>query len=130
MGNGRYERELVNAFQSRDWGAFRLAASGGGATHDLPDIMAANGEQIYAIELKTRAEPKNPTTYCHAPLEDLDAITRFAQTFTAKPRVATRWKGQPDQWGFAHPDEIEQTETKFRWNQQQSWEWPSLEDLG
>ena len=95
----RYERELVNRFDSLGWGAFRCPASGGATNRELPDILAGlalDGDaynfalsRALAIELKSG---KSTTLYVDR--EEVYALRSFAQSFGATPLLGARYTTQ------------------------------------
>ena len=95
----RYERELVNRFESCGWGALRCPASGGATDRELPDILAGLAldgpskdfpiSQALAIELKSG---KSTTLYVDK--EEVYALRSFAQSFGATPLLGARFTTQ------------------------------------
>ena len=131
MSDGRFERELVGKFEDAGYHALRLAASGGGTSADLPDVMAGNGKYFFAIELKSR-EPPEGSAARYGPVEDLGALTRFADSFALTPFVCVRWKGnsnRPVEWRLQWPGQLETTDTKFKFHYDERDDWMDLEDL-
>ena len=46
----RYERELVNRFESCGWGALRCPSSGGATDRELPDVIVGkNAERVKTL---------------------------------------------------------------------------------
>ena len=95
----RYERELVNRFESCGWGALRCPASGGGTDRELPDILAGLAldgpskdypiSRALAIELKSG---KSTTLYVDK--EEVKALKSFAESFGATPLLGARFTTQ------------------------------------
>ena len=95
----RYERELVNRFESCGWGALRCPASGGATDRELPDILAGLAfegpsknfpiSRALAIELKSG---KSTTLYVNK--EEVYALRSFAQSFGATPLLGARFTTQ------------------------------------
>ena len=95
----RYERELVNRFESCGWGALRCPSSGGGTDRELPDILAGLAldapskdypiSQALAIELKSG---KSTTLYVDK--EEVYALQSFAESFGATPLLGARFTTQ------------------------------------
>ena len=95
----RYERELVNRFESLGWGALRCPASGGATDRELPDVLVAKRStigpedlrlsQALAIELKSG---KSTTLYVNR--EEVYALRSFAQSFGATPLLGARFTTQ------------------------------------
>ena len=90
------ERELVNQFDDAGFAATRVPNSGGGTKRDLPDILAGNQGDIYAIEAKARS---NGHVYLEG--EEVESLLFFARGFGARPRVAVRF--DYEDWYFFHP---------------------------
>jgi len=92
----RHERDLLNCLDERVWTVMRAPASGGGTDRELPDVLAGNGEQFYAIEAKYSSG--NPI-YLDA--DEVAALQRFSAGFGAYPAVAAKYpvrNGHPA-WG-------------------------------
>ena len=95
----RYERELVNRFESCGWGALRCPASGGATDRELPDILAGLAldgpskdypiSRALAIELKSG---KSTTLYVDK--EEVYALRSFAESFGATPLLGARFTTQ------------------------------------
>ena len=95
----RYERELVNRFESLGWGALRCPASGGATDRELPDILAGLAldgpskdfpiSRALAIELKSG---KSTTLYVDR--DEVKALRSFAQSFGATPLLGARFTTQ------------------------------------
>ena len=95
----RYERELVNRFESCGWGALRCPASGGATDRELPDILAGLAldgpskdypiSRALAIELKSG---KSTTLYVDR--DEVKALRSFAESFGATPLLGARFTTQ------------------------------------
>ena len=95
----RYERELVNRFESLGWGALRCPASGGATDRELPDILAGLAldgpskdypiSRALAIELKSG---KSTTLYVDR--DEVKALRSFAESFGATPLLGARYTTQ------------------------------------
>ena len=95
----RYERELVNRFESCGWGALRCPSSGGGTDRELPDILAGLAldgpskdypiSRALAIELKSG---KSTTLYVDK--GEVKALKSFAQSFGSTPLLGARFTTQ------------------------------------
>jgi len=99
----RRERELVNALDEAGFAVMRAPASGSATERELPDALAGDGEQFYAIEAKSSA---GPPIYLDG--EEIEALLYFAQNFGAKPRVAVRF--DQEEWYFFHPGDLHVTD--------------------
>lgn len=121
------ERELIDILEN-EWGfaAMRAPASGGATNRDLPDVIAGTPSgtshggytplsEVWALEVKTTEQE---TSYIGR--EDAEQLTRFAEDFGARGRLALRFNanrsfcyGDTD-WYLLHPDDAEYTETKVK----------------
>ena len=108
----RYERELVNRFESCGWGALRCPSSGAGTDRKLPDVLAGKSvsrvtewvehdsgiidpevvetfTDSYAIELKS-----GDSTTLYVDRDEVKALKSFAQSFGATPLLGARFTTQ------------------------------------
>jgi len=99
----RRERELVNALDEAGFAVMRAPSSGSATERELPDALAGDGEQFYAIEVKSSA---GPPIYLDG--EEIEALLYFAQNFGAKPRVGVRF--DQEEWYFFHPGDLHVTD--------------------
>jgi Holliday junction resolvase len=95
----RRERELVNALDERGFAVMRAPASGSATDRDLPDVLAGNGDDFYAIEAKSSSGRPIYLTG-----EEVEALVYFSQNFGAKPRIAVRF--DREDWYFFHPADL------------------------
>ncbi|MDQ2051824.1 Holliday junction resolvase Hjc [Natronolimnohabitans sp. A-GB9] len=99
----RRERELVNELDDAGFAVMRAPASGSATERELPDVLAGDGEQFYAIEAKSSAGDPIYLTG-----EEVEALIYFAQNFGAKPRIGVRF--DREDWYFFHPGELHVTD--------------------
>lgn len=99
----RRERELVHRLDDVGFAVMRAPASGSATPRDLPDVIAGNGEHVYAIEAKSSS---GDPIYIDS--EEVAALTFFARNFGADPRIGIRF--DEEDWAFFHPDELYVTE--------------------
>ncbi|SEQ72589.1 Holliday junction resolvase Hjc [Natrinema salaciae] len=99
----RRERELVNALDEAGFAVMRAPASGSATERELPDVLAGDGEQFYAIEAKSSAGDPIYLTG-----EEVEALTFFARNFGAKPRIGVRF--DREDWYFFHPGDLHVTD--------------------
>jgi len=99
----RRERELVNRLDESGFAVMRAPASGSATARDLPDVLAGDGEQFYAIEAKSSA---GDPIYLDG--EEVAALVYFARNFGATPRVGVRF--DHEDWYFFHPDDLYTTD--------------------
>jgi Holliday junction resolvase len=99
----RRERELVNRLDERGFAVMRAPASGSATERELPDVLAGNGEEFYAIEAKSSS---GRPVYLDG--EEVEALVYFARNFGAKPRVAVRF--DREDWYFFHPADLHVTD--------------------
>lgn len=95
------ERELVAMFwNTNTYSALRIAGSGR-MNFPSPDVLAGNGSQIFAIEVKST---KHKSQYIDA--EQIQQLKDFAEKFGATPLVAVKFSTK---WHFCSPDDMKQT---------------------
>lgn len=99
----RRERELVNELDGAGFAVMRAPASGSATERELPDVLAGDGEQFYAIEAKSSAGDPIYLTG-----EEVEALTFFARNFGAKPRIGVRF--DREDWYFFHPADLHVTD--------------------
>lgn len=84
----RYERMLVNELVDEGWFAMRAGSSGSATDNDLPDVIAGNEGNGYAIELKFSADSK-----VWIDEEKMDGLQFVAYQMGATPLAVGRFKG-------------------------------------
>lgn len=84
--------------------AFRLAASGGGSTADLPDVFATVGNSYYVIEQKYAGRGQDYTDYVQ--VEEQDALERFAQLWGADPYLVFRFSNDTTWYAIPFNSEL------------------------
>ena len=99
----RRERELVNRLDEEGFAVMRAPSSGSATERELPDVLAGNGGDFYAIEVKSSA---GAPIYLSG--EEVEALVWFARNFGAKPRVAARF--DREDWYFFHPGDLHGTD--------------------
>lgn len=100
----RRERELVNRLHDAGFAVMRAPASGSATERDLPDVLAGNGTDFYAIEAKSSSG--NPI-YLDA--AEIDALSYFAENFGAEPRIGVRF--DEEDWAFFAPENLYRTDS-------------------
>jgi Holliday junction resolvase len=95
----RRERELVNRLDGAGFAVMRAPASGSATERDLPDVLAGDGEQFYAIEAKSSA---GDPIYLDG--EEVESLLYFSQNFGARARVGVRF--DREDWYFFHPGDL------------------------
>lgn len=93
---GRRERELVNLLNNNGFAVLRAPASGAAAQRELPDALAGNGDEFYALEAKSRSDER-----FYVDGREIEDLFYFAMMFGAKPRLAVRFDNED--WYFIHP---------------------------
>ena len=139
MTGARWERELIERLGEQGWTAMRAPASGAATVRDLPDVLALTpipdaeyhtgnpASWTLAIEAKYRSD--SPAYF---DLAELEALERFAQLAGANPYIGVRWSGTvfgETDWRFAHPGDIETTETKAKLEFEVTEAWERVEAL-
>ena len=99
----RRERELVNELDEHGFAVMRAPASGSATARELPDVLAGNGDEFYAIEAKSSSGDPIYLTG-----EEVEALVYFARNFGAKPRVGVRFDREA--WYFFHPGDLHVTD--------------------
>ncbi|MFB6192269.1 MAG: Holliday junction resolvase Hjc [Haloarculaceae archaeon] len=99
----RRERELVNLLDDSGFAVMRAPASGSATDRELPDVLAGDGDDFYAIEAKSSAG--DPIYLDGA---EVEALVYFARNFGAKPRVGVRF--DEEDWYFFHPADLHVTD--------------------
>lgn len=97
------ERELVNMLHEAGFGATRVPKSGGGTKRPLPDILAGDGQQSYAIEAKSR---EGDLVYITG--DQTEELVQFARRFGARARIGVRF--DYEEWYFFHPGDLHVTD--------------------
>lgn len=95
----RRERELVKLLDEAGFAVMRAPASGSATERELPDVLAGNGEQFYAIEAKSSG---GDAIYLTG--EEVEALVFFARNFGAKARIGVRF--DREDWYFFHPGDL------------------------
>ena len=98
----RRERELVNLLDEHGYAVMRAPASGSATDRELPDVLAGDDGDFYAIEAKSSS---GDPIYLSG--EEVEALIFFAQNFGAKARIAVRF--DREDWYFFHPDDLYET---------------------
>jgi Holliday junction resolvase len=99
----RRERELVNALDEAGFAVMRAPASGSATERELPDVLAGDGGDFYAVEAKSSS---GDPIYLSG--EEIEALVYFSQNFGAKPRVGVRF--DREDWYFFHPGDLYTTD--------------------
>ena len=99
----RRERELVNALDAAGFAVMRAPASGSATQRELPDVLAGNGDDFYAIEAKSS---EGAPIYLTG--EEVEALVYFSRNFGAKARIGVRF--DREDWYFFHPGELHMTD--------------------
>jgi Holliday junction resolvase len=99
----RRERELVNKLDDAGFAVMRAPASGSATPRELPDILAGNGEDFYAIEVKSSSG--DPIYIDGDEITDLEF---FASSFGAKAKIGVRF--DRTDWYFFTLDALYKTD--------------------
>ena len=99
----RRERELVNKLDEAGFAVMRAPASGSATERELPDVLAGDGGDFYAIEAKSSAG--DPIYLDGA---EIEALLFFSRNFGARARVGVRF--DREDWYFFHPDDLYTTD--------------------
>ncbi|WP_220132640.1 Holliday junction resolvase Hjc [Halorhabdus salina] len=99
----RRERELVNELDEAGFAVMRAPASGSATERELPDVLAGDGEDFYAVEAKSSA---GDPIYLDG--QEVENLVYFARNFGAKPRIGVRF--DREDWYFFHPADLYTTD--------------------
>jgi len=80
------ERNLVNYLNGKGYTSLRVAGSGAGTSRPLPDVLAGNTKDYYAIELKTSSK-----NFIYIKREQVDGLKEFSRNFGAVPLVCVKF---------------------------------------
>lgn len=100
----RTERELVQLLDAAGFAVIRAPASGGATDRDLPDVLAGNGREFYAVEAKSSG-----SDHIYLTGEEVESLVYFATNFGAKSRIGVRFDGED--WYFFHPSDLYTTKS-------------------
>ncbi len=99
------ERKLVNLFWEHDFAAIRIPASGaGGKKFPKPDIIAGNGQNYYAFEVKISDLDK-----IYLWNDEIQELISFSKHFGCIPYVAVKFKKKSRDWIFFRISDLRQT---------------------
>lgn len=84
------ERYLVKYLENNGFAATRIPASGGATKSDRPDVLAGNGDECFAFEVKSS---KKDTIYIRK--EQISELLRFSFKFGAKPLICVKFTRKP-----------------------------------
>ena len=111
----RRERELVNHIDETEFVVMRAPASGAATDRELPDVLAGDGENFYAVEAKSSG---GKPIYIQG--KEIEALHTFADAFGATALVGVRFDdeyGDPSYgddyitgWYFFDPDDLHVTD--------------------
>lgn len=80
------ERTVVKLFEALGYGAIRVPASGARTNSDKPDVVAGNGVNYYAVEVKSSKKD-----YIYIRSEQVDELLRFSERFGAVPLIVAKF---------------------------------------
>ncbi len=100
----RRERELVNKLDDARFAVMRAPASGSATERELPDVLAGDQGEFYAIEAKSSSGKP-----IYIKQEEVEGLEFFADNFGAKARIAIRF--DREDWYFFKPEEMYRTDS-------------------
>lgn len=100
----RRERELVNKLDGDGFAVMRAPASGGGTKRELPDVLAGNGINFYAVEAKSSSGDP-----IYIDEEEVEGLLYFSNNFGSKARLAVRF--DREDWYFFKPEDCYRTKS-------------------
>lgn len=95
------ERELVEMFWDKGFASVRIAGSGV-SKYPCPDVLAGDGNLIFAVESKSYSGE-----YIHLTRNQILQLLEFSQKFGAVPLVGVRFA--KDEWYFFDMIKIQET---------------------
>lgn len=98
----RRERELVNILYEKGFAVMRAPASGAATEREMPDVLAGNSEDFYAIEAKSSG-----SDVIYIDEEEVDGLKHFAENFGAEEKIGVRF--DREDWYFFNPSNLYQT---------------------
>lgn len=110
----RRERELTNLLDGAGFAVMRAPASGSATERELPDVLAGDGQNFYAIEAK--ASSGDPI---YLDEEEVNALAYFAVNFGAVPLIAARFDYHD--WAFLYVSQTITDRGAFRVKEQDDW---------
>lgn len=99
------ERELFKMFWNSGWACVRSAGSGSNR-YPSPDLLAANGIRMVAIEVKILADMSK-----YFPKKEISELKTFARLFGAEPWVCVKFGSE--KWSFVKVDDLVPSENSF-----------------
>jgi len=100
----RRERELVNSLDEAGFAVMRAPASGSATERELPDVLAGDDGDFYAIEAKSSA---GDPIYISG--TEIDHLVYFSENFGASPQIGVRF--DREDWYFFHPSGLYTTDS-------------------
>lgn len=114
----REERHLVNYLDKHGWAVLRAPASGSATERELPDVLAGNGDNFYAMEAKASSDDR-----FYIDKDEVEALRFFARSFGADAKLAVKFNvehGDPaygEDWTghyLIDPEKLHETEELYR----------------
>lgn len=99
------ERDLIHKLWANGFAAIRSAGSGS-MKYPSPDILAAKGGRVVAIECKVT---KDQHKYLEK--EEIEDLRKFALIFNAEPSIAVKFRGE--EWYFLGLNDLREKERSF-----------------
>ena len=93
----------MNELDGAGFAVMRAPASGSATERELPDVLAGDGEDFYAVEAKSSSGDPIYLTG-----EEVEALVYFSRNFGAKPRIGVRI--DREDWYFFHPGDLHRTD--------------------
>lgn len=91
MDGPQEERRVVQLLREHDYPAIRLAASGGGAQYELPDVYFVCGDYHVGAEMKASSDD-----YAYITDQEMEELRTFCREFDAVPIAVSRWSQDTD----------------------------------
>lgn len=119
----RGEREVIDELEERGFACLRAPSSGSSTDRELPDVLAGNGDDFYAIEVKRGGGER-----VYLDEHEIEDLKYFADRFGAQPLIGVRF--DYGEWFFLWIDDLHETpEGNYRVDRHLSEEMKGLDML-
>lgn len=140
MTGRRWERKLVQLFESHGWATLPSGSSGSGTDFDRPDLaVGKSGSGLPPLGGEAKTTRDDAYTIREA---EADQLRRWCERFGAVPVVAMYWKGPPGGnvsyggWYFRRLGEVRRSPSEnadgghhLRPRREDRHEWAQIDDL-
>ncbi|MEM4472550.1 MAG: Holliday junction resolvase Hjc [Archaeoglobaceae archaeon] len=102
----RFERELIEELWKNGFAAVRVAGSGA-SRYPCPDVVAGNGDEFFAFEVKMRS-----SLPFYISSDEVKKLLEFSKSFGAKAYIALKLPRK--NWRFLRIEDLKETNRGFR----------------